>query len=172
VYQRGRGRPTIAREDGSPVRTPVRTVEDMSERLMIRDREAFPDERRAEPARPDDGLAGGASGRAGASAGDSVGAGGSDSAGGSGHATVFPAPLTTIAAALVGGFLGLAAVYGVAERLADTLAGVAAVVMIFAVTLAGPRVHAGARTEVGRTVAVVLQSVGFGGVLGALLILT
>ena len=59
-----------------------------------------------------------------------------------------------------------------AERLADTLAGVAAVVMIFAVTLAGPRVHAGARTEVGRTVAVVLQSVGFGGVLGALLILT
>ena len=45
-------------------------------------------------------------------------------------------------------------------------------VMIFAVTLAGPRVHAGARTEVGRTVAVVLQSVGFGGVLGALLILT
>ena len=142
----------------------MRTVEDMSERLMIRDREAFPDERRAEPARPDDGLAGGASGRAGASAGDSVGAGG--------HATVFPAPLTTIAAALVGGFLGLAAVYGVAERLADTLAGVAAVVMIFAVTLAGPRVHAGARTEVGRTVAVVLQSVGFGGVLGALLILT
>ena len=144
----------------------MRTVEDMSERLMIRDREALPDERRAKPARPDDGLAGGASGRAGASAGDSVGAGGS------GHATVFPAPLTTIAAALVGGFLGLAAVYGVAERLADTLAGVAAVVMIFAVTLAGPRVHAGARTEVGRTVAVVLQSVGFGGVLGALLILT
>ena len=58
------------------------------------------------------------------------------------------------------------------DRFADTLAGVAAVVMIFAVTLAGPRVHAGARTEVGRTVAVVLQSVGFGGVLGALLILT
>lgn len=129
---------------------------------MIRDREAFPDERRADPVRPDDGLVGDASGRAGAGAG----------AGGNGHATVFPAPLTTIAAALVGGFLGLAAVYGVAERLADTLAGVAAVVMIFAVTLAGPRVHAGARTEVGRTVAVVLQSVGFGGVLGALLILT
>ena len=128
----------------------MRTVEDMSERLMIRDREALPAERRAEPARPDDGLVGDESG----------------------HATVFPAPLTTIAAALVGGFLGLAAVYGVAERLADTLAGVAAVVMIFAVTLAGPRVHAGARTEVGRTVAVVLQSVGFGGVLGALLILT
>ena len=139
------------------MRSPVRTVEDMSERLMIRDREAFPDERRADPARPDDGLAG---------------AGVGDRAGGSGHATVFPAPMTTIAAALVGGFLGLAAVYGVAERLADTLAGVAAVVMIFAVTLAGPRVHAGARTEVGRTVAVVLQSVGFGGVLGALLILT
>lgn len=138
------------------MRSPVRTVEDMSERLMIRDSEAFPDERRAEPARPDDGPVGDESG----------------SAGRSRHATVFPAPLTTIAAALVGGFLGLAAVYGVAERLADTLAGVAAVVMIFAVTLAGPRVHAGARTEVGRTVAVVLQAVGFGGVLGALLILT
>ncbi|WP_244192487.1 hypothetical protein [Dietzia lutea] len=141
----------------------------MSERLMIRDREASPDERRAELARPDDELAGASSSVAGA--GDESGSAG-DSANGSGHATVFPAPLTTIAAALVGGFLGLAAVYGVAERLADTLAGVAAVVMIFAVTLAGPRVHAGARTEVGRTVAVVLQSVGFGGVLGALLILT
>lgn len=156
AYQRVRGRPAVAREDGSPVRSPVRTVEDMSERLMIRDSEAFPDERRAEPARPDDGPVGDESG----------------SAAGSCHATVLPAPLTTIAAALVGGFLGLAAVYGVAERLADTLAGVAAVVMIFAVTLAGPRVHAGARTEVGRTVAVVLQAVGFGGVLGALLILT
>ncbi|MGN0100336.1 MAG: hypothetical protein ACI39C_05285 [Dietzia sp.] len=88
------------------------------------------------------------------------------------HATVLPAPHTTVLAALVGGLLGLAAVYGVAARLADTVAGVAAVVMIFAVTLAGPRVHAGARTEVGRTIAVALQSVGFGGVLGALLILT
>ncbi len=88
------------------------------------------------------------------------------------HATVLPAPHTTVLAALVGGLLGLAAVYGVAARLADTVAGVAAVVMIFAVTLAGPRVHAGARTEVGRTIAVALQSLGFGGVLGALLILT
>ena len=116
---------------------------------------------------------GGRGGASGADAGEKGGGAtpaGNEGAGGSGHATVFPAPLTTIAAALVGGFLGLAAVYGVAERLADTLAGVAAVVMIFAVTLAGPRVHAGARSEVGRTVAVVLQSVGFGGVLGALLI--
>lgn len=153
------------------MRSPVRTVEDMSERLMIRDSEAFPDERRAGPARPDDGLASVSAADAGDESG-SAGPADNEGAGGSRHATVFPAPLTTIAAALVGGFLGLAAVYGVAERLADTLAGVAAVVMIFAVTLAGPRVHAGARTEVGRTVAVVLQAVGFGGVLGALLILT
>lgn len=128
---------------------------------MVRGREAYPDEPRATLSRPDDD-----------SGSESDSGAGSDSATGSGHATVFPAPLTTVVAALVGGLLGLAAVNGVAARLADTLAGVAAVVMIFAVTLAGPRVHAGARTEVGRTVAVTLQAVGFGGVLGALLILT
>ncbi|UVE94132.1 hypothetical protein [Dietzia sp. B32] len=85
-------------------------------------------------------------------------------------ATVFPAPLTTIIAALAGGLLGTAAVYGVASRLAGSLTAVAAIIMVFAVTLAGPRVHAAARTELGRTVAVVLQAIGFGGVVGALVI--
>lgn len=86
------------------------------------------------------------------------------------RATVFPAPLTTIIAALAGGLLGAAAVYGVASRLAGSLAAVAGIVMVFAVTLAGPRVHAAARTELGRTIAVVLQAFGFGGVGGALII--
>lgn len=87
------------------------------------------------------------------------------------HATVLPAPLTTTVAALMGGLIGLGAIYGVASRLAGTLTAVAAIVMVFAVTLAGPRVHAAARTDVGRTVAVVLQAIGFGGVIGALIIL-
>ena len=86
------------------------------------------------------------------------------------HATVLPAPLTTIIAVLAGGLLGVAAVYGVASRLAGSLTAVAAIVMVFAVTLAGPRVHAAARTELGRTIAVTLQAIGFGGVVGALVI--
>lgn len=86
------------------------------------------------------------------------------------HATVLPAPLTTITAALAGGLLGIAAVYGVASRLAGSLTAVAAIVMVFAVTLSGPRVHAAARTELGRTIAVTLQAIGFGGVVGALVI--
>lgn len=86
-------------------------------------------------------------------------------------ATVFPAPLTTFVAALAGGLLGIATVYGVASRLAGSLTAVAAIVMVFAVTLAGPRVHAAARTELGRTLAVILQAIGFGGVVGALIIL-
>ncbi len=86
------------------------------------------------------------------------------------HATVLPAPLTTIIAALAGGLIGIAAVYGVASRLAGSLTAVAAIVMVFAVTLAGPRVHAAARTELGRTIAVTLQAIGFGGVVGALVI--
>ncbi|MDV6299205.1 hypothetical protein R3P82_08760 [Dietzia maris] len=86
------------------------------------------------------------------------------------HATVLPAPLTTIIAVLAGGLIGIAAVYGVASRLAGSLTAVAAIVMVFAVTLAGPRVHAAARTELGRTIAVTLQAIGFGGVVGALVI--
>lgn len=123
---------------------------------MLRESGTHPEEYRAASARPDDvtSVAPGAEGNL------------------EEHATVLPAPLTAALAALIGGALGLAAVYGVAERLADTVAGVVAVVMIFAVTLTGPRVHAGARTEVGRALAVALQSVGFGGVLGALIILT
>lgn len=86
------------------------------------------------------------------------------------HATVLPAPLTTIIAALAGGLIGIVAVYGVASRLAGSLTAVAAIIMVFAVTLAGPRVHAAARTELGRTIAVTLQAIGFGGVVGALII--
>ena len=87
------------------------------------------------------------------------------------HAAVFPAPLTAVAAALIGGLLGAGAVYGVATRLADTLVGVVVIILVFALTLAGPRVHAAARSEVGRTVAVILESIGFGGVLGAVIVL-
>jgi len=87
-------------------------------------------------------------------------------------ATVLPAPLTTIIAVLVGGLLGTAAIYGVASRLAGSLTAVAAIAGVFALTLAGPRVHTAARTELGRTVAVALQAIGFGGVVGALVILT
>lgn len=86
-------------------------------------------------------------------------------------AAVFPAPLTTIIAAALGGLIGLAMVYGVAARLADTLVGVSVIVLVFAMTMAGPRVHAAARTETGRTIAVVLEAIAFGGVIGALIVL-
>ncbi|MBB1025780.1 MULTISPECIES: hypothetical protein [unclassified Dietzia] len=85
-------------------------------------------------------------------------------------AAVFPAPLTTVSAAATGGLIGLGAVYGVAALLADTLVGVALLVLVFALTMAGPRVHSMARTEVGRTVAVVLEAIAFGGVLGAVIV--
>lgn len=83
-------------------------------------------------------------------------------------AAVLPAPLHTLGAAAGGGLAGLGAVYLVASRLAGTLAAVAAVVMIFAVTMAGPWVHGRAGTELGRVVAVALQAVAFGGAIGAL----
>lgn len=86
-------------------------------------------------------------------------------------AAVFPAPLTTIAAAALGGLIGLAMVYGVATRLADTLVGVSVIVLVFAMTMAGPRVHAAARTETGRTIAVILEAIAFGGAIGALIVL-
>ena len=88
------------------------------------------------------------------------------------HVAVFPAPLHALGAAVVGGLAGLGAVYLVASRLAGTLAAVAAVVMIFAMTMAGPWVQARAETELGRVIAVALQALAFGGVLGALIILT
>lgn len=87
-------------------------------------------------------------------------------------AAVLPAPLLTLGAATIGGLAGLVAVYLVASRLAGTLAAVAAVVMIFAVTMAGPWVHARAGTELGRVIAVALQSIAFGGALGGLAIMT
>ncbi|GAA1054388.1 hypothetical protein GCM10009570_29770 [Dietzia natronolimnaea] len=86
-------------------------------------------------------------------------------------AAVFPAPLTTVSAAATGGLIGLGAVYGVAARLADTLVGVAVLVLVFALTMAGPRVHSVARSEVGRTIAVILEAIAFGGVLGAVIVL-
>ena len=87
-------------------------------------------------------------------------------------AAVLPAPLLALAGAAIGGLAGLAAVYLVASRLAGTLAAVAAVVMIFVVTMAGPWVQARAGTELGRMIAVALQSVAFGGALGGLAIMT
>ena len=86
-------------------------------------------------------------------------------------AAIFPAPLTTVSAAATGGLIGLGAVYGVAARLADTLVGVAVLVLVFALTMAGPRVHSVARSEVGRTIAVILEAIAFGGVLGAVIVL-
>ena len=87
-------------------------------------------------------------------------------------AAVLPSPLLALAAGTTGGLAGLAAVYLVASRLAGTLAAVAAVVMIFAVTMAGPWVHARADTELGRVIAVALQAVAFGGALGGLVVMT
>ena len=86
-------------------------------------------------------------------------------------AAVLPAPLHTLGAATIGGLAGLGAVYLVASRLAGTLAAVAAVVMIFAVTMAGPWVHARAGTELGRVIAVALQAVAFGGAIAGLTIM-
>lgn len=86
-------------------------------------------------------------------------------------AAVLPAPLLALVAASLGGLAGVGAVYLVASQLAGTLAAVAAVVMIFAVTMAGPWVHARAGSEFGRVIAVALQAVAFGGALGALLVM-
>lgn len=94
-----------------------------------------------------------------------------DAARGTSRAAVFPAPLTTIIAAAMGGMIGVGAIYGVAARLANTLVGVAVIVLVFALTMAGPRVHATAESELGRTVAVVLEAIAFGGVLGAAIVL-
>ncbi len=91
---------------------------------------------------------------------------------GSVPAAVLPSPLTAVASAVTGGAIGVAMVYGVAARLADTLAGVAVIVLVFAMTMAGPRVHAVSRTEAGRAVAVALEAIAFGGALGALIVLT
>ena len=86
----------------------------------------------------------------------------------SGPATGSSAQWVRVAARRTGS--EVSAVYGVASRLAGSLTAVAAIVMVFADTLAGPRVHAAARTELGRTIAVTLQAIGFGGVVGALVI--
>lgn len=86
------------------------------------------------------------------------------------HTTVFPTPLHTLAAAAVGILAGLGVVYLVASRLAGTPAAVAVIVMIFAATMAGPLVQSRAGTELGRVIAVALQSIVFGGVLGALIL--
>lgn len=87
-------------------------------------------------------------------------------------AAVLPSPLRFLAAGTVGGLAGLAAVYLVASRLAGTLDAVAAIIMIFAVTMSGPWVHARSDTELGRVIAVALQSVAFGAALGGLLVMT
>lgn len=94
------------------------------------------------------------------------------SSAGDADAAVLPAPLHTLAAATIGGLAGLGAVHLVASRLAGSLAAVAAVVMIFAVTMAGPWVHARADTELGRVIAVALQAVAFGGAIAGLAIMT
>lgn len=87
-------------------------------------------------------------------------------------AAVLPSPLHFLAAGTVGGLAGLAAVYLVATRLAGTLDAVAAIILIFAVTMSGPWVHARSDTELGRVIAVALQSVAFGAALGGLIVMT
>lgn len=86
-------------------------------------------------------------------------------------AAVLPSPLHFLAAGTGGGLAGLIAVYLVATKLAGTLDAVAVVIMIFAVTMSGPWVHARAESELGRVIAVALQSVAFGAALGALLLM-
>lgn len=88
------------------------------------------------------------------------------------QAWVLPTPLSTAAAAGLGGLAGLAAIYAVAHLLADTVAGVAVIAVVFAVTMAGPWVHARADNEFGRALAVGLQAIAFGGALAAVLIVT
>lgn len=87
-------------------------------------------------------------------------------------AAVLPSPLRTLGAATLGVLAGLAAVYLVASRLAGSLDAVAAIIAIFALTMSGPWVHARAETELGRMVAVALQSIAFGAALGGLLVMT
>ncbi|MFB9258947.1 hypothetical protein [Dietzia aerolata] len=86
-------------------------------------------------------------------------------------AAVLPSPLRALGAAALGGLAGAVAIYLVSSHLAGTLAAVAAIIMIFAVAMAGPWFQARAETELGRMAAVAMQAVGFGGVLGALIIL-
>ena len=87
------------------------------------------------------------------------------------RAAVFPAPLTTVAAGAIGALIGVVVLYLLVTLRADPLFGVGVIIVLFALALSGPKLLADARTEAGRTVAVVLDGIAFGGTLGGLILL-
>lgn len=86
------------------------------------------------------------------------------------RAAVFPAPLVTIGAGAVGATVGFAAVYLLAALQVNPLVGVAVIVILFALALVGPKILADATTETGRAIAVVLDSLAFGGTFAGLVV--
>lgn len=89
----------------------------------------------------------------------------------SGHTAVFPSPLTTAAAIGCGGAVGFAVVYGLVALQANPAFGVAVIVALYAMAMAGLKQLTDARTEMGRAVAVALNALAIGGTLGGLVVL-
>ena len=90
----------------------------------------------------------------------------------SGHTAVFPSPLTTAAAIGAGGAVGFATVYGLVMLQVNPVFGVAVIVTLYAMSMAGLKQLTDAKTEVGRAFAVALNALAIGGTLGGLVVLT
>lgn len=90
----------------------------------------------------------------------------------SGHTAVFPSPRTTAAAIGCGGAVGFAAVYGLVALQINPVFGVAVIVTLYAMAMAGLKQLTDAKTETGRAVAVALNALALGGTLGGLVVLT
>lgn len=89
----------------------------------------------------------------------------------SGHTAVFPSPLTTAVAITCGGTIGFSAVYGLAALQVNPIFGVAVIVTLFAMSMAGLKQLTDAKTEAGRAFAVALNALAIGGTLGGLIVL-
>lgn len=87
------------------------------------------------------------------------------------RAAVFPAPLLTMAAGSLGALIGFATIYLLAALRVEPLYGVGVIILLFALALSGPKLLADSRTDVGRTAAVVLNAIAFGGTFGGLVVL-
>ena len=81
---------------------------------------------------------------------------------------VLPSPMATLVAGGLGTALGIAVISGLVLLHVHPLLGVAVVVALFTLALAGPRMLTRARTEGMRSLATALNGLAFGGSLGAL----
>lgn len=88
-----------------------------------------------------------------------------------GHTAVFPSPLSTAIAVVLGAAIGFATVYGLAAQRVDPVFGVVVIVALFGASLLGQKQLTDARTEWGRAVAVALNGLAIGGTLGGATVL-